>query len=98
MEIYQTDSLDLFSAWYHLPYENENNIEEILQIQNDETINKVAAFERKPNFKCNFNITKYSDRDKEFIQMLDFQFFHLTQEGVTPVDSFSTFSLDSSRT
>ena len=47
---------------------------------NDETINHVAKFERKPNFKYKFNITKYSDKDKEYIQMFDFQHSHLTQE------------------
>ena len=36
-------------------------------------------FERKSNFQCKFNITKYSDREKEFIQMFDFQHSHLTQ-------------------
>ena len=33
LEIYQTNSLDLFSALYHLAYENENDIEEIPEIQ-----------------------------------------------------------------
>ena len=80
MEVYQTNSLDLFSALYHLTYENENDINDILQINNDESINQVASFEGKPNFKCKFNITKYKDRDKEFIQMFDFQHSHLTQE------------------
>ena len=80
MEVYQTNSLDLFSALYHLTYENENDINDNLQINNDESINQVATFERKPNFKCNYNITKYNDKDKEFIQMFDFQHSHLTQE------------------
>ena len=30
MEIYQTNSLDLFSALYQLTYENKNEIKEIL--------------------------------------------------------------------
>ena len=80
MEVYQTNSLDLFSALYHLTYENENNINDILQINNDESINQVATFERKPNFKCKFNITKYSDKDKVFIQMFNFEHSYLTQE------------------
>ena len=80
MEGYQTNSLDLFSALYHLTYENENDINDILQINNDESINQIATFERKPNFKCEFNITKYNDKDKEFIQMVDFQHSHLTHE------------------
>ena len=80
MEVYQTNSSDLFSALYNLTYENENNINDILQINNDESINQVATFERKPNFKCKFNITKNNDKDKEFIQMFDFQHSHLTQE------------------
>ena len=80
MEVYQTNSLDLFSTLYHLTYENENDINDILQINNDESINQVATFERKPNFKGKFNITKYNDKDKEFIQLFDFQHSHLTQE------------------
>ena len=79
-EIYQTNSIDLFTALYHLTYENENDINEILNIQENETIEQVATFERKPNFKCNFNINKYSEQEKEFIQMFDFQPSHLTQE------------------
>ena len=80
MEVYQTNSLDLFSALYHLTYENGNDINDILQINDDESINQVATFERKSNFKCQFNITKFNDKDKEFIQMFDFQHSHLTQE------------------
>ena len=80
MEVYQTNSLDLFSALYHLNYANEIDINDILQINNDERINQVATFERKPNFKCKFNINKNSDPDREFIQMFDFQHSQLTQE------------------
>ena len=80
MEIYQAKSLNLISALYHLTYENENDIVEILQIRNDESIGQAATFRRKPNFKCKFNITKYSDKDKEFMQMFDFQHSHLTQK------------------
>ena len=80
MEIYQRKSLDLFSAFYQLTYGNDNDIDKILQIQNNETIHQVAIFERKPNFKCKFNITKYNDNDQEFIQMFDFQQSHLTKE------------------
>ena len=80
MQIYHTNSSDLFSALYHLTSENGNDFKEILQIQIHETINQVAKFERKPNFKCKFNITKNSDKDKEFIQKFDFQQSHLTQE------------------
>ena len=79
-EKYQTNSIDLFTALYHLTYENENDINEILNIQENKTIEQVATFERKPNFKCKFNINKYSEQDKEFIQMFDFQHSHLTQE------------------
>ena len=78
-EVYQTDSLDLFTAFYHLTYENENDINEILNIQDNETIEQVATFERKPNFKCKFNIIKYTESEKEFIQMFDFQHSYLTQ-------------------
>ena len=79
-ELYQTNSIDLFQALYHLTYENENDIDEILNIQENETIEQVATFERKPNFKCKFNINKYSEQEKEFIKMFDFQHSHLTQE------------------
>ena len=79
-ELYQTNSIDLFQALYHLTYENENDIEEILNIQENETIEQVATFERKPKFKCKFNINKYSEQEKEFIKMFDFQHSHLTQE------------------
>ena len=67
--MYQTNSIDLFTALYHLTYENENDINEILNIQDNETIEQVATFERKPNFKCKFNINKYTEPEKEFIQM-----------------------------
>ena len=80
MKDYQTNSLDLFSALYHLTYENENDINDILQKNDDESVNQVATFERKPNFKCKFNINKYNNKDKEFKQMFDFQHSHLTQE------------------
>ena len=79
-EIYQTNSIDLFTVLYHLTYENENEINEILNIQENETIEQVATFERKPNFKCKFNINKYTESEKEFIQMFDSQHSHLTQE------------------
>ena len=79
-EIYQTSSSDLFTVLYHLTYESEYDINEILNIQESETIEQVATFERKPNFKCKFNINKYSEQEKEFIQMFDFQHSHLTQE------------------
>ena len=79
-EIYQTNSMDFFTALYHLTYENENDVNEILNIQENETIEQVATFERKPNFKCKFDINKYSEQDKEFIQMFNFQHSHLTQE------------------
>ena len=69
----------LFTALYHLTYENENDINEILNIQDNETIEQVATFERKPNFKFKFNINKYTESENEFIQMFDFQHSHLTQ-------------------
>ena len=37
-EMYQTNLIDLFSALYHLAFENENDINEILNIQENETI------------------------------------------------------------
>ena len=54
--MYQTNSIDLFAVLYHLKYENENDVNEILNIQDNETIEQVATFERKPIFKCQFNI------------------------------------------
>ena len=79
-EMYQTNSVDLFSALYHLTYENENDINEILNIQENETIEQVATFERKPNFKCKIDIYKYTTSEKEFIQIFYFQHSHLIQE------------------
>ena len=79
-EMYHTNSIDLFSALYHITYENENDINEILSIQDNKTIEQVATFERKTNFKCKFDINKYTESEKEFIQMFDFQHSHLTQE------------------
>ena len=66
---------------YHLTYEIENDIDEILNIQENGTIEQVATFERKPNFKCKFNINKYTNTENEFIQMFDFQHSRLTQEN-----------------
>ena len=66
-EMYQTNSIDLFTALYYLTYENENDINEILNIQENETIEQVATFERKPNFKCKLNINKYTESEKEFL-------------------------------
>ena len=59
-ERYQINSIDLFSALYHLTYENENDLNEILNIQENELIEQVATFERKPNFKCKFDFHKYN--------------------------------------
>ena len=58
----------------------KRGINEILNIQVNETIEQVATFERKPNFKCKFNINKDTETEREFIQMFDFQHSHLTQE------------------
>ena len=85
--MYRTNSIDLFAALYHLTYENENNISEILGIQENETIEQVATFERKHNFKCKFNINKYTETEKEFIQMFDFQHSYITQEEFEKVVS-----------
>ena len=79
-EMYQTNSIDLFSALYHLTYENENDITEVLKIQENETVEQIATFERKPNLKCKFNNSKYTETDKEFIQMFNFQHSYLMQE------------------
>ena len=79
-EMYQTNSIDLFSALYQLTYGNENDINEILSNQENETIEQAATFERKHKIKCKFNFNKYTETEKEFIQMFDFQHSHLTQE------------------
>ena len=71
-ELYQTNSIDLFSALYHITYENENDINEILNIQENETIEQVATFERKPNFKCKFDIKKYTASEKKSFKCLIF--------------------------
>ena len=84
-EMYQTNSIELFTALYHLTYENENDINEILMIQDNETIEQVATFERKPIVNCKFKINKYTESEKELIQMFDFQHSHLTQNEVEKV-------------
>ena len=86
-ELYHTNSIDLFSAFYNLTYENENDINEILNMQENETIEQVATFERKPNFKYKFDINKYTTSEKEFIQMFDFQHSHLTQEEFEKIET-----------
>ena len=78
--MYHTNSIDLFSALYHITHKIENDINEVLNIQENEAIEPVATFERKPNFKCKFDINKYTTSEKEFIQMFDFQHSNLTQE------------------
>ena len=78
--MYRTNLIDLFSALYHLRYENENDNNKILNIQENETIEQLATFERKPSFKCKFDINKYITSEKEFNQMFDFPHSHLTQE------------------
>ena len=77
--MYQTNSIYLFSA-YHLIYENENDKNEILNIKETETIEQLSTFERKPNFKCKCKLEKYTETEKEFKKMFDFQHSHLTQE------------------
>ena len=54
-------------------------------IQDNETIEQVATFERKPNFKCKFKINKYTEPEKELFQMFDFQHSLLTQNEVEKV-------------
>ena len=63
-EMYRTNSIDLFSALYHLVYENENDINEILNTKENETIEQLATFERKPNFKCKFNTNNTQNQKK----------------------------------
>ena len=71
-ELYHTNSIDFFSALYHLTYENENDNNEILNIQENETIEQVATFERKPNFKCKFDINNTQHQKKNSFKCLIF--------------------------
>ena len=68
--MYQTNSIDLFSTLLHLTYENKNNVNEVLNVPETETIEQVATFERKPNFKCKFNISKYREFKKNSFKCL----------------------------
>ena len=71
-EIYQTNSIDLFTALYHLTYESEYDINEILNIKENETIEQVATFERKPNFKCKLILTNIQNKKKNLYKCLIF--------------------------
>ena len=64
-EMYQTNSIDLFTALYHLTYENENDINEILNIKDNETFEQVATFEIKPNFTKNANLTLINTQNQK---------------------------------
>ena len=63
-ELYQTNSIDLFQALYHLTYENENDIDEILNIQENETIEQVALFERNQTSNANLTLTNIQKKKK----------------------------------
>ena len=54
--MYQTNSLDLFTALYHLTYENENDINEILNIQ-DVQMNTNLQIKQKSTIKPNKQLT-----------------------------------------
>ena len=72
-EIYQTNSIGLFTALYHLTYESEHDISEILNIQENEAIEQVATFERKPNLKCKLIIlTSIQNKKKNLYKCLIF--------------------------
>ena len=71
-EMYQTNSIDLFSALYHLTYENENDINEILNIKENETIEQVATFERKPNLNANLILTNIQNQKRNSFKCLIF--------------------------
>ena len=70
--MYQRNLIDLFSALYHLTYENNNDIKKILNIQENETIEQIATFERKSNFKCKLNLNKYTCTKKNLNKCLNF--------------------------
>ena len=53
--MYQTNAIDLFSALYQITYENENDINQIVIIEEIEAIEQIATFERKSIFKCKLN-------------------------------------------
>ena len=66
--MFQTNSIDLFSALYNLTYENEKDSKEIFNIQKNETIEQIATFEKNQISNANkFNINKYTEIGKEFI-------------------------------
>ena len=71
-----------FSAFYQLTYENENNINQILNIECKEINENVATFKRKPNFECIFNITKANTPEKDFKQLFHFQNLLLNQKAI----------------
>ena len=79
MKAYQTNSKDLFSAQYHLTYENKHETEQVLNIEHNVTIDQFATLDRKPIFICKYNITRYNQQKQEFSQLFDFQHSHLTQ-------------------
>ena len=63
-----------------------NTISMKYYIQENETFEQVATFERKPNFKCKFNINKYKESETESIPMFDFQHSYLTQEEFKKIE------------
>ena len=48
-------------------------------------LTKLQHLKENLNFKCKFNIDKYTEIEKEFTQMFDFQHSHLTQEQIVRV-------------
>ena len=80
MEVYQTNSLDLFSALFHLSHDNKHDIEQVLKIEHNEKIYQNTTLERKPNRKCKCDINQFTKLEKEFIQMFDFQQSRLTKK------------------
>ena len=72
-EIYQTNSIDILTALYHLIYESEHDISEILSIQENETIEQVATFEKKnQTLNSNLILTNIPNKKKNLYKSLIF--------------------------
>ena len=71
-EMYQTNSIDLFSALYQLTYENENDISEILNIQENETIEQVATFKENLILNANLILTNTQNQKRTSFRCLIF--------------------------
>ena len=69
-EMYQTNSIYLFSALYHLTNENETDIKEILNIKENETIEQVANLKENLNSNANLILTSTQKQRKNSFKCL----------------------------